>query len=68
MTDVLQALLQKQSEGARSQPVDLPTATKMDRAVVVAVEGPELTQVVQTDSKIFHWYKKDKHVLTPTGS
>lgn len=55
--------MQKQSAVARSRPVDPPAATKSDSAVVVAVEGPELKQAVQTDSKIFHCWKKDKHPL-----
>lgn len=63
MTHVLQALLQKQNAVALSRPVELPAAAKSDRARVVAVDGPELKQVVQTDSKKFNWKKKNKHSL-----
>lgn len=55
--------MQKQSAVARSRPVDPPAATESDSAVVVAVEGPELKQAVQTGSKIEHCWKKDKHPL-----
>ncbi|XP_075891417.1 sperm-associated antigen 17 isoform X2 [Nelusetta ayraudi] len=41
-------LMQKQSAVAGSRPVDPPAATESDSAVVVAVEGPDLKQAVQT--------------------